>query len=181
MAASNDLDIFLIVAVNDFQYGAMENKGLIIFHSSLWYWRMPILRRSWRFPRVEAVVRARNISITGSGNRVDCRTVPACPAQGRLYRCCAIRSFSADNEKLGNRHRNEGVTFLRANTVLPKMRPHGPQRSVRTPLSRFPTSYNPQPFTRRAAEVGAQCCTAPGGKGFRRVPTWYFDRHDGRR
>ena len=29
-----DLDIFMIVAVNDFNMGAMENKGLNIFNSS---------------------------------------------------------------------------------------------------------------------------------------------------
>ena len=66
-----DLDIFMIVAVDDFNMGAMENKGLNIFNTSC------VLANSRTttdiaFQRVEAVV-AHEYFHNWSGNRVTCR------------------------------------------------------------------------------------------------------------
>ncbi|KAF0186130.1 MAG: aminopeptidase N [Hyphomonadaceae bacterium] len=66
-----DLDIFNIVAVRDFNFGAMENKGLNIFNSSL------LLADSETatdvdFSRIESVV-AHEYFHNWSGNRVTCR------------------------------------------------------------------------------------------------------------
>ncbi|MFX4228647.1 MAG: M1 family aminopeptidase [Porticoccaceae bacterium] len=67
-----DLDIFMIVAVDDFNMGAMENKGLNIFNTSCGTVpaRKPLLMP--RFQRVEAIV-AHEYFHNWSGNRVTCR------------------------------------------------------------------------------------------------------------
>ena len=66
-----DLDKFMIVAVNDFNAGAMENKGLNIFNSSCVLTK-PETATDSAFQRVEAVV-AYEYFHNWSGNRVTCR------------------------------------------------------------------------------------------------------------
>jgi aminopeptidase N len=66
-----DLDIFMVVAVDDFNMGAMENKGLNIFNSSC------VLASSETatdaaYQRIEAIV-AHEYFHNWSGNRVTCR------------------------------------------------------------------------------------------------------------
>jgi aminopeptidase N len=67
-----DLDIFMIVAVDDFNMGAMENKGLNIFNTSCVYWPIRPQLLIPAFQRVEAVV-AHEYFHNWSGNRVTCR------------------------------------------------------------------------------------------------------------
>jgi len=66
-----DLDIFMIVAVNDFNMGAMENKGLNIFNSSAVLARAETATDA-AHQRVEAIV-AHEYFHNWSGNRVTCR------------------------------------------------------------------------------------------------------------
>ena len=66
-----DLDIFMIVAVDDFNMGAMENKGLNIFNTSC-VLANPQTTTDAAFQRVEAVV-AHEYFHNWSGNRVTCR------------------------------------------------------------------------------------------------------------
>ena len=66
-----DLDIFMIVAVDDFNMGAMENKGLNIFNTSC-VLANPKTTTDAFFQRVEAVV-AHEYFHNWSGNRVTCR------------------------------------------------------------------------------------------------------------
>ena len=66
-----DLDIFMIVAVNDFNMGAMENKGLNIFNSSCVLAKAETATDA-AHQRVEAVV-AHEYFHNWSGNRVTCR------------------------------------------------------------------------------------------------------------
>ena len=66
-----DLDIFMIVAVDDFNMGAMENKGLNIFNTSC-VLANPQTTTDIAFQRVEAVV-AHEYFHNWSGNRVTCR------------------------------------------------------------------------------------------------------------
>ena len=66
-----DLDIFMIVAVDDFNMGAMENKGLNIFNTSC-VLANPLTTTDMAFQRVEAVV-AHEYFHNWSGNRVTCR------------------------------------------------------------------------------------------------------------
>ncbi len=66
-----DLDIFMIVAVDDFNMGAMENKGLNIFNTSA-VLANPKTTTDVSFQRVEAIV-AHEYFHNWSGNRVTCR------------------------------------------------------------------------------------------------------------
>ena len=66
-----DLDIFMIVAVDDFNMGAMENKGLNIFNTSA-VLANPKTTTDAAFQRVEAIV-AHEYFHNWCGNRVTCR------------------------------------------------------------------------------------------------------------
>ena len=66
-----DLDIFNIVAVDDFNMGAMENKRLNIFNTSC-VLCSPDITTDLGFQRVEAIV-AHEYFHNWSGNRVTCR------------------------------------------------------------------------------------------------------------
>ena len=66
-----DLDIFMIVAVDDFNMGAMENKGLNIFNTSA-VLANPQTTTDAAFQRVEGIV-AHEYFHNWSGNRVTCR------------------------------------------------------------------------------------------------------------
>lgn len=66
-----DLDIFMIVAVDDFNMGAMENKGLNIFNSSC-VLASQETATDLAFQRIEAIV-AHEYFHNWSGNRVTCR------------------------------------------------------------------------------------------------------------
>lgn len=66
-----DLDIFMLVAVNDFNMGAMENKGLNIFNSSC-VLANPKSETDATFAQIESIV-AHEYLHNWSGNRVTCR------------------------------------------------------------------------------------------------------------
>jgi aminopeptidase N len=66
-----DLDLFMIVAVRDFNFGAMENKGLNIFNSSLLL-ADPATATDVDYERIEGVV-AHEYFHNWTGDRVTCR------------------------------------------------------------------------------------------------------------
>mgnify|MGYP001428366114 FL=1 len=66
-----DLDIFNIVAVDDFNMGAMENKGLNIFNSSC-VLASPETSTDSNFERIEAII-AHEYFHNWTGNRITCR------------------------------------------------------------------------------------------------------------
>ncbi|MGJ8610721.1 MAG: aminopeptidase N, partial [Octadecabacter sp.] len=66
-----DLDIFNIVAVDDFNMGAMENKGLNIFNSSC-VLASPSTSTDANFERIEAII-AHEYFHNWTGNRITCR------------------------------------------------------------------------------------------------------------
>ena len=66
-----DLKHFNIVAVDDFNAGAMENKGLNIFNSALVLAR-PRRRTDSDYERIESVI-AHEYFHNWTGNRVTCR------------------------------------------------------------------------------------------------------------
>jgi len=66
-----DLDIFNIVAVDDFNMGAMENKGLNIFNSSC-VLASPETSTDANFERIEAII-AHEYFHNWTGNRITCR------------------------------------------------------------------------------------------------------------
>ncbi len=66
-----DLDIFNIVAVDDFNMGAMENKGLNIFNSK-YVLAAPETATDADFERIEAII-AHEYFHNWTGNRITCR------------------------------------------------------------------------------------------------------------
>ena len=66
-----DLDLFMIVAVRDFNFGAMENKGLNIFNSSLLL-ADPATATDFDYERIEGVV-AHEYFHNWTGDRITCR------------------------------------------------------------------------------------------------------------
>ena len=66
-----DLDIYMIVAVNDFNMGAMENKGLNVFNSK-YVLALPDTATDEDYMLIEAVI-AHEYFHNWTGNRVTCR------------------------------------------------------------------------------------------------------------
>ena len=168
-----DLDIFMIVAVNDFNMGAMENKGLNVFNSSCVLAQQDTAT-DLAFQRVEAVV-AHEYFHNWSGNRVTCRD---------WFQLSLKEGFTVfrDSEFSGdmNSHtvkRIEDVTFLRANQFAedagPMAHPVRPDSFIE--ISNFYTLT----VYEKGAEVVRMLHTLLGAEGFRKGTDLYFERHDG--
>ena len=168
-----DLDIFMIVAVNDFNMGAMENKGLNIFNSSC-VLAHPDTATDMAFQRVEAVV-AHEYFHNWSGNRVTCRDwFQLSLKEG--FTVFRDAEFSADMNSRTVK-RIEDVTFLRANQFAedagPMAHPVRPESYME--ISNFYTLT----IYEKGAEVVRMLHTLLGAEGFRKGTDLYFERHDG--
>ncbi|WP_331345689.1 aminopeptidase N [Cellvibrio sp. UBA7661] len=168
-----DLNIFMIVAVDDFNMGAMENKGLNIFNTSC-VLAKPETTTDVGFQRVEGVV-AHEYFHNWSGNRVTCRDwFQLSLKEGfTVYR---DSEFSAD---MGSRtvKRVEDVTLLRtlqfAEDAGPMAHPIRPQSYIE--ISNFYTMT----VYEKGAEIIRMLATLLGKEHFRKGTDLYFDRHDG--
>ncbi len=168
-----DLDIFMIVAVNDFNMGAMENKGLNIFNSSC-VLAHPDTATDMAFQRVEAVV-AHEYFHNWSGNRVTCRDwFQLSLKEG--FTVFRDTQFSADMNS-PTVSRIENVSFLRANQFAedagPMAHPVRPDSFIE--ISNFYTLT----VYEKGAEVVRMLHTLLGERGFRKGSDLYFERHDG--
>ena len=168
-----DLDIFMIVAVNDFNMGAMENKGLNIFNSSC-VLAHPNTATDMAFQRVESVV-AHEYFHNWSGNRVTCRDwFQLSLKEG--FTVFRDAEFSADMNSRTVK-RIEDVTFLRANQFAedagPMAHPVRPESYME--ISNFYTLT----IYEKGAEVVRMLHTLLGADGFRKGTDLYFERHDG--
>jgi aminopeptidase N len=168
-----DLSVFNIVAVADFNAGAMENKGLNIFNTRY------ILADSdtatdLDFDGVQGVV-AHEYFHNWSGNRVTCRDwFQLSLKEGfTVYR---DQSFSADMGSAAVK-RIEDVRLLRAAQFPEDSGPlaHPIRPDSYQEISNFYTStvYN------KGAEVIRMMATMVGPERFRAGTDLYFDRHDG--
>ncbi|MGN0921788.1 MAG: aminopeptidase N [Cellvibrio sp.] len=168
-----DLDIFMIVAVDDFNMGAMENKGLNIFNTSC-VLAKPETTTDVGFQRVEGVV-AHEYFHNWSGNRVTCRDwFQLSLKEGfTVYRDA---EFSAD---MGSRtvKRIEDVALLRtmqfAEDAGPMAHPIRPESYIE--ISNFYTLT----IYEKGAEIIRMLATLLGKENFRKGTDLYFDRHDG--
>ena len=168
-----DLDIFMIVAVNDFNMGAMENKGLNIFNSSCVLAHAETATDA-AFQRVEAVV-AHEYFHNWSGNRVTCRDwFQLSLKEG--FTVFRDAEFSADMNSATVK-RIEDVSFLRANQFAedagPMAHPVRPDSFIE--ISNFYTLT----VYEKGAEVVRMLHTLLGAEGFRKGTDLYFERHDG--
>jgi aminopeptidase N len=168
-----DLDIYMIVAVDDFNMGAMENKGLNIFNTSC-VLANPRTTTDLGFQRVEAVV-AHEYFHNWSGNRVTCRDwFQLSLKEG--FTVFRDAEFSAD---MGSRtvKRVEDVQLLRtlqfAEDAGPMAHPVQPPSFIE--ISNFYTLT----IYEKGAEVVRMIHTLLGAELFRRGTDLYFERHDG--
>ena len=168
-----DLDRFMIVAVDDFNMGAMENKGLNIFNTSA------VLANSETttdaaFQRVEGIV-AHEYFHNWSGNRVTCRDwFQLSLKEGfTVYRDA---QFSADmNSPVVKRI--EDVVYLRTHQFAEDAGPmsHPVQPDSYMEINNF---YTLTVYEKGAEIVGMIHCLL-GDKRFRQGSDLYFSRHDG--
>ncbi|WP_461536721.1 aminopeptidase N [Spongorhabdus nitratireducens] len=168
-----DLDIFMIVAVDDFNMGAMENKGLNIFNSSCVLAR-PDTATDATYQRIEAIV-AHEYFHNWSGNRVTCRDwFQLSLKEG--FTVFRDSEFSADMNSRAVK-RIEDVSVLRsaqfAEDAGPMAHPIRPDSYIEINNFYTLTIYE------KGAEVVRMIHNIVGPEGFRKGSDLYFDRHDG--
>lgn len=168
-----DLDIFMIVAVNDFNMGAMENKGLNIFNSSAVLARAETATDA-AHQRVEAIV-AHEYFHNWSGNRVTCRDwFQLSLKEGfTVYR---DSGFSADMNSATVK-RIQDVAYLRTHQFAEDAGPmaHAVRPDSFIEISNFYTLT----VYEKGSEVVGMLHTLLGAQGFRKGSDLYFERHDG--
>ena len=168
-----DLDVFNIVAVDDFNFGAMENKGLNIFNSR-YVLADPDTATDYDYDGVAAVV-AHEYFHNWSGNRVTCRDwFQLSLKEGfTVYR---DQTFSADQGSAAVK-RIEDVRGLRAAQFPEDAGPlaHPVRPEAYQEISNFYTAtiYN------KGAELIRMMATILGAQRFRMATDLYFDRFDG--
>ncbi|MBD9417455.1 aminopeptidase N [Pseudomonas sp. PDM16] len=168
-----DLDIFMIVAVNDFNMGAMENKGLNIFNSSCVLARAETATDA-AHQRVEAVV-AHEYFHNWSGNRVTCRDwFQLSLKEG--FTVFRDAEFSADMNSRTVK-RIEDVAYLRTHQFAEDAGPmaHPVRPDAYMEISNFYTLT----IYEKGSEVLRMIHTLLGPQLFRKGSDLYFQRHDG--
>jgi len=168
-----DLAIFNIVAVADFNFGAMENKGLNIFNSR-YILADAETATDGDFDAIAGVV-AHEYFHNWSGNRVTCRDwFQLSLKEG--FTVFRDQQFSADQGSAAVK-RIEDVRALRAaqfpEDAGPLAHPIRPESYIEISNFYTATVYN------KGAEVIRMLKSILGAEGFRKGTDLYFDRHDG--
>ncbi len=168
-----DLDVFNIVAVADFNFGAMENKGLNVFNSR-YILADPDTATDIDYDNIAGVV-AHEYFHNWSGNRITCRDwFQLSLKEG--FTVFRDQQFSAD---MGSRavKRIEDVRMLRAaqfpEDAGPLAHPVRPDSYIEISNFYTATVYN------KGAELIRMMHTILGPEAFRAGCDLYFDRHDG--
>jgi aminopeptidase N len=161
-----DLDIFMIVAVSDFNMGAMENKGLNIFNDK-YVLASPDTATDGDYARVEAVI-AHEYFHNWTGNRI------LCLKEGlTVFR---DQEFSGDMRSRPMK-RIVDVRGLRAAQFIedagPLVHPVRPEQYKE--INNFYTST----VYEKGAELVRMIQTLIGKESFRKGMDLYFARHDG--
>tara|TARA_B110000305_G_scaffold60482_1_gene67081 strand:+ start:622 stop:3273 length:2652 start_codon:yes stop_codon:yes gene_type:complete len=168
-----DLDIFMIVAVNDFNMGAMENKGLNIFNSAC-VLASPETATDRDYYRIQSIV-GHEYFHNWSGNRVTCRDwFQLSLKEG--FTVLRDQQFSADMNSAAVQ-RIEDVNQLRS---MQFSEDAGPMSHPVRPASFIEISnFYTVTIYEKGAEVVGMIKTIVGDIGFRKGTDLYFDRHDG--
>ncbi|MEL6317940.1 MAG: aminopeptidase N, partial [Pseudomonadota bacterium] len=168
-----DLDLFMIVAVDDFNMGAMENKGLNIFNSK-YILASPDTATDRDYELIESVV-AHEYFHNWTGNRITCRDwFQLCLKEGlTVFR---DQQFTEDARSEAV-ERIESVQMLRARQFRedagPLAHPVRPESYVEINNFYTATVYE------KGAEVVRMLRAVAGPDGYRRALDLYFERHDG--
>jgi len=168
-----DLDIFMIVAVSAFNFGAMENKGLNIFNDKLLL-ASPDTATDADYERIESVV-AHEYFHNWTGDRITCRDWFQLSLKEGLT-VFRDQNFSADQRSRAVK-RIDDVKALRARQFQedagPLAHPVQPQSYIS--IDNFYTST----VYEKGAEVIGMLQTLVGDDGYRKATDLYFERHDG--
>ena len=168
-----DLDVYNIVAVDDFNMGAMENKGLNVFNSK-YVLAKKETATDVDFINIEAVI-GHEYFHNWSGNRVTCRDWFQLTLKEGLT-VFRDQKFTADMNAATSK-RIDDVNVLRtaqfAEDAGPMAHPIQPDAYLEINNFYTVTVYN------KGAEVIRMIHTILGTDGFRKGMDLYFDRHDG--
>jgi aminopeptidase N len=168
-----DLDIFNIVAVDDFNMGAMENKGLNVFNSSC-VLASPATSTDDNFERIEAII-AHEYFHNWTGNRITCRDwFQLCLKEGlTVYR---DSQFTSDMRSASVK-RIHDVIDLRGRQFSedggPLAHPVRPDSFVEINNFYTATVYE------KGAELIGMLKTLVGDDAYAKALDLYFTRHDG--
>ncbi len=168
-----DLDVFNIVAVSDFNMGAMENKGLNIFNDK-YILALPETATDTDFMSIEAII-AHEYFHNWTGNRITCRD---------WFQLCLKEGLTVFRDQ-------EFTSDLRSRSVK-RIQDVKTLRARQFPEDQGPLSHPARPasyieinnfYTPTVYEKGAEICrmmkTLIGDQAFRKAMDLYFDRHDG--
>ena len=168
-----DLDIFNIVAVSDFNMGAMENKSLNIFNTKCVLAKAETATDA-DFAAVQGVI-AHEYFHNWTGNRVTCRDWFQLSLKEGLT-VFRDQQFSADHGSAAVK-RIDDVRLLRAHQFPedagPMAHPVRPESYIEINNFYTPTVYE------KGAEVIRMMHRLLGADGFRKGMDLYFARHDG--
>ena len=168
-----DLEVFNIVAVSDFNMGAMENKGLNVFNDK-YILALPETATDLDYTNIEAII-AHEYFHNWTGNRITCRDwFQLCLKEGlTVFR---DQEFSSDLRSRAVK-RIADVKTLRARQMPEDAGPlaHPPRPNAYIEINNF---YTPTVYE-KGAEICRMMKTLIGDKAFRKAMDLYFDRHDG--
>jgi aminopeptidase N len=168
-----DLDIFNIVAVDDFNMGAMENKGLNIFNSSCVLASAETASDA-NFERIEAII-AHEYFHNWTGNRITCRDwFQLCLKEGlTVFRDA---QFTGDMRGHAVKRIDDALT-MRANQYPEDRGPlaHPVRPASFVEINNFYTAT----VYEKGAEVIGMLKRLVGDDAYYAACNLYFDRHDG--
>ncbi len=168
-----DLDIFNIVAVDDFNMGAMENKGLNIFNSSC-VLASPETSTDENFETIEAII-AHEYFHNWTGNRITCRDwFQLCLKEGlTVFR---DQQFTGDMRSHAVKRINDAM-LLRTRQFRedggPLAHPVRPESFVEINNFYTVTVYE------KGAEIIGMLKRLVGDVAYAKALDLYFERHDG--
>ncbi|WP_426123421.1 aminopeptidase N [Pararhizobium sp. PWRC1-1] len=168
-----DLDIFMIVAVSDFNMGAMENKGLNVFNDK-YVLADPETATDADYANIEAII-AHEYFHNWTGNRITCRDwFQLCLKEGlTVYR---DHEFSADQRSRTVKRIAE-VRHLKAEQFPEDAGPLA--HPVRPTKFREINNFYTTTVYEKGSEVTRMIATLLGADLFKQGMDLYFDRHDG--
>ena len=168
-----DLDVFNIVAVDDFNMGAMENKGLNIFNASA-VLASPETSTDGNFERIEAII-AHEYFHNWTGNRITCRDwFQLCLKEGlTVFR---DSQFTADMRSAPVK-RISDVIDLRGRQFPEDQGPLA--HPVRPESFQEINNFYTATVYEKGAEVIGMLKTLVGDDAYAKALDLYFDRHDG--
>jgi aminopeptidase N len=168
-----DLDQYNVVAVGDFNAGAMENKGLNVFNTKLVLAR-PDISTDWDFCSVDRTV-AHEYFHNWTGNRVTCRDWFELSLKEGL-------TVFREQQYAGDRY-SRAVTRIQAvRNLISSQFPEdaGPMaHAVRPPSYQQISNFYTATVYSKGAELVRMMHTLVGAAAFRKGIDLYFERYDG--